>query len=68
VPSKQTAVDWVNDAKRTAEELRRACRLMDLSDEGDADALRSRLNEELARVAPAEDVVCLNPGPIMPNQ
>lgn len=54
----------MNDDKRSAEELRRACRLMDLQDVGDLDALRSRLNATLTKVAPSEDVVCLNPAPI----
>lgn len=57
----------MNDAKRSAEEFRRACRLMDLPDDGDLDALRSRLNNALAKVAPAEDVVCLNPVPMAPK-
>ncbi|MBX2990999.1 MAG: hypothetical protein KF749_07505 [Bacteroidetes bacterium] len=64
MPSKQSAVDWVNDPTRSAEELRRACRLMDLPDGGDGDALRSRLNDALTNVAPSEEVVCLNPVPI----
>ncbi len=54
----------MNDDKRSAEELRRACRLMDLPDDGDLDALRTRLNNALTEVAPSEEVVCLNPGPI----
>ena len=64
MPSKQSAVDWANDPKRLAEELRRACRLMDLSDKGGVENLRARLNEALTHVAPSEEVVCLNPGPI----
>ncbi len=61
MPSKQIAVDWVNDQARSEEELRRACRIMELQDDGGLEILRTRLNEALAKTASHDEIVCLNP-------
>lgn len=64
MPAHRVAVDWVNDHARSEEELRRACTIMELHDDGDLKSLRARLNEALAKIAPHEESVCLNPSPI----
>ena len=65
MPAHYVAMDWVNDPARSEEELRRACTIMELHDDGELEILRARLNEALAKVAPHEEIVCLNPVPIV---
>jgi hypothetical protein len=65
MPAHRVAVDWVNDSARSEEELRRACAIVELNTDGDLNILRARLNEALAKIAPHEEIVCLNPSPMV---
>lgn len=64
MPRLDEALQYVTKSSTGVDELRRACRLLELPDDGDVDSLRSRLSGHLSHLEVGRPVICLNPGPV----
>jgi hypothetical protein len=61
MPTIADALDFVRDPATGEEQLRRACRILELDDSGEVDDVRSRLLRQLEPMEVDSAIVCLNP-------
>jgi hypothetical protein len=64
MPKLDDAVRYVRHRGRSEAELRRACAILALREDGDTAGLRRRLDHHLAGLDPNRPALCLHPGPV----
>jgi hypothetical protein len=61
MPTLDEALRFVREPRTSVEQLQKACGILGLPADGDADALRGRLLDHLDARHAEQSVVCLNP-------